>query len=195
MRIDDHLRIVIPISKGINAYHTPISREVFEIHYRIISATQARIFGKGLLYAAQSGTMIARLRLLDEGRIDAAERGEFDDNGDPKDGGALDLLKEIKRLTMILAPGTDGYDFLPVDVAISTGVIDTDDWLEVESSILFFTCPYAIAKKKKKSVIAKAICGVMEASTTSLDPTEWIASLPKSTAEPATKAAPSSIPC
>lgn len=182
MTIDDRIRLVLPISQTVTAYHTPISREVFEANYRIISATHSALFGKGLEYAAQAGPVVARLRLLDEGRKDAIERKEFDRDGNPTDGGALALLREIKRLTVILVPGKDGWDMLPVDEAIRAGHIDSEEWSEVEAAIVFFTCPCQMARRQVRKAVADAVSSVMGGSVTPLDLTEWIASLPKSTA-------------
>ena len=181
MKIDDKIRLVLPVSPTATAYHTPISREVFEANYRIIAATHSALFGKGLEYAAQSGPVIARLRLLDEGKKDALERRDFDMDGNPTDGGALSLLKEIKRLTVLVVPGHDGWDILPVDEAIRAGHIDAEEWTEVEAAIVFFTCPCQMARRQVRRSVADAVSSVTGGSVTSLELTEWTASLPRST--------------
>src|SRR5208337_3512803 len=144
MKIDGDLNLVLPVTFDeagepvLYAYHTPISRQVFEANYRILSATKAAIFGKGLVFAADVGPRIAALRLADEARQDALERGDVDEQGKPRDLSAKALIEEIKRLTTILASDTNGWEMLPVDTAISRNLMDTVDWGDAENALVFF---------------------------------------------------------
>lgn len=201
MQITPDLRLVLPVRRDengatlIHGYHSPISREVFEANYRILSAAQAALFGKGLVFAARSGPRIAALRLLDEGRRDAAERGEFDDDGKPRDGGAGALLAELKRSTVVFVPGAQGWDQLPIDAAINARHIDIEDWREAESAIAFFTSGYAMAPRAGRQKMAEALAGVMGASITSSDAMAFGASLPRlNQAAPGAAKAASSVP-
>ena len=136
MRINDDLKIVIPIGDTndaapcVQAFHIPISRDVFEQNFKIIAATKASMFSAGSARAASVGMTIAALTLRDEGATLAGGNG---------DGGASALLAEIKRLTTILAPTESGFEQLPVDIAIKQGIIDAEDWREVEAQLVFFT--------------------------------------------------------
>jgi hypothetical protein len=195
MPINAALNLAIPIrwsdkrdDKGnavplVWAYHTPISREIFEANYRVIAATQVELSGKGRI-----GLRIASLALKDAARLDALEYG-LDENAPPA------LLGELKRLTTVLAPSAAGYDRVPVDAAIANNVIDAEDWLEAESSLVFFTCAYAVAPRSIRDGVGKALASVLKGSTTSLLPTEFAASLPTSTpAETSEAIPPSSVP-
>ncbi len=198
MKINDDTNLVLPVrfdEKGVTVYgyHNPISREVFEANYRILSATKSTLGSKGVYFQMDSGPMIAALTLKDEGAKDAESRGEFDAHGSPLDGGAGALLKEIKRLTTILVPGASGWDMVPVDSAISSGSIDEDDWREVESAIVFFTCHYALAKKADRQRLSGATASLLRGSITSLPLTEYLASLLNSTRAEPSRAA-SSVP-
>ncbi len=189
MTINSSLNLVFPIRSENNtpliwAYHTPISTEVFQANYRIIAATKAAIFGKGIAYAADAGPRIASLTLRDAGRADAAEWGIEDT--------APALLANISRLTHVLAPGKDGFDMVPIDAAISRKVIDAEEWAESESMLVFFTCAYSMALRSNREAVAKASALVLGGSTTSLEPLGWAASLPKLTEGDALKAAQSS---
>lgn len=172
------------------AYHTPVSRDVFEANYRAIAAANMTLFSKGIGFAAESGPIIGTLALRDAARADAIENG-LELEGDP----ATPVLAEIKRLTMILAPSAQGYDTVPVDVALSRHVIDAEDWKEAESSIVFFTCGSWMARREKRDVKKSALASVLKGSITSLGPTEFAASLATST-KTETSAAPelSSVP-
>jgi len=173
------------------AYHTPVSREVFEANYRAIAAANMTLFSKGIGFAAESGPIIATLALRDAARSDAVENG-IDIAGDP----ATPVLAEIRRLTMILAPSAQGYDSVPVDVALARGVIDSEDWKEAESSIVFFTCGSWMARRERREAKNSALASVLRGSMTSSAPTEFVAGLQDSTAEKTLAAAPaeSSVP-
>jgi hypothetical protein len=211
MKIDEKRHLVLPVVTDrvttkqdgkdvteevvrIYAYHSPISREVFEANYRILAATKSALAAKGSHYLMSSGPRIAALTLKDEGRKDAVDRGLFDEDGNPQDEGTPALFAEIKRLTTILCPGPNGWDLLPVDTAISAGKIDSEDWEEVASSIVFFCCHYAMARKADRETVARGTASLLGSSITSSNPTEFVASLPTSTQAAPTKPAPSSIP-
>jgi hypothetical protein len=187
MKIDGDLNLILPITFDDNgepilyAYHTPIGQPVFEANYRILAATKAALFGKGLVFAADVGPRIAALRLEDEGKQDALERGDVDQDGNPRDGGTASLLLEIKRLTSILSPGPQGWQMLPVDTAISQKIIDTADWEDALNSLVFFTCAYALAKRHTRKNLTSALAGILKGSITSLAPLEYCDSLQKST--------------
>lgn len=192
MKINDQLHLVVPVLEGppsISAFHTPISREVFEANYRILAATKAALAAKGPHYQAMSGPQIARLVLLDEGRREALEQG--DEEGD---AGASATLNEIKRLTMILAPGDNGWERLPVDAAMARGLLDDEDWDEALSQLVFFTCHYWLAKKSEREAVMEATANLLAASLTPSSVTAYCASLPTSTesdSTPETSSVPS----
>jgi len=179
VQINEKLNLVFPISEnGPTCYHVPISREVFEANYRTIAAAKSSMMSKGALFMVSSGPRIAVLTLMDEGRKESAERGEFDGENNPLDGGVLALLAEIRRLTTILCPSGAGWNMLPVDTAIANGAIDEDDWRETESAIVFFTCNCALARKAERKSVMQGTASVLKGSITSLAPMEFINSLP-----------------
>ena len=194
MQIDEKLNLAFPIRVAedgqplVWAYHTPISKEVFTANYRVIAATNALIWGKGLKYAATAGARVGHLTLLDVAKQDAAEYG-VEDCG-PK------IMSELKRLTMILAPNeTAGFEFIPVDVALARQIIDAEDWDEAEAELVFFTAAYAMSRRAGRRKFCELISSVMAGSITSLSPTEFAASLRISTAKEISEpAALSSIP-
>ncbi len=167
------LNLVLPYGNA-RIFHTPISSDVFEMNYRIISATKAAIFARGFGYAADAGPRIATLRLKDEGRRDAKDLGE------EGDGGAQALLSEIKRLTMILKPGPDGWDTVPVSQGL-----DAEEWKEVEAILVFFTCFYWMAPLRQRRSIADGAASGLGGEITSHSLSEWIASYPPSTQDEA----------
>lgn len=177
-RIDDALNLVIPVKEEVGttiyAYHSPISREVFEANYRLIAAAKAELSSKGVVYMMDAGPRIAALTLREESRRDAEQRGD-------EDIGAKSLLADIRRLTTILCPTAEGWKMLPVDSAIQQDFLDGEEWSEVESQIVFFTFHYAMSKKAQRKKNCEAVALVLKGSITSLSATGFIDSLPTST--------------
>jgi hypothetical protein len=211
MRIEEKRNVVFPVVTGkitkkvdekdvtedvvsVYAYHTPVSREVFEANYRVMAATKASLYSKGNHYLMISGPRVAALTLRDEGKKDAAARGLFDDEGKPRDDDTQAFFAEVKRLTTILCPGPNGWDMLPVDAAISSGKIDAEDWEEVEAAIVFFSCHSAMARKAEREDVTRRTASLLSALITSSTLTEYVASLPTLMPAAPTTKAQSSIP-
>jgi hypothetical protein len=215
--IDENLNVVFPVvtervtrkEKGedgkekevhedivrVQAFHTPVSKAVFDQNFCLLASTKAALEAKGRQYLMSAGPRIAALTLRDEGLRDAESRGKMDDNGNPRDDEVRALFAEFRRLTMILCAGPNGWNMIPVDQAIASGTIDIEDWEEVEAAIVFFTCHYSMAKKADRKRIAQATASFLKASTTSSPLSAYLASLPSST--PAATSAPkaaSSVP-
>lgn len=194
MQFTSDLRLVFPITldeRGdpvLWAYHSPISLDVFNANYRIISATKHELFGKGIQYAYENGLRIAALAMRDASASDAQERGIVD-------AAASALLAEIKRLTLVLAPSESGFESLPVDIAMKNGAIDAQDWAEAEAALVFFTCAFAMAPRAGREIVARSAALVLRGSMTLLSVTEFAASLPISTPEETSVTTdPSSVP-
>lgn len=201
-KINSDLKLVFPIrftedgEPTVWAYHTSISRDVFEANYRIIASAHAELFtpifsagdnvSRGM--EAESARHIASLALKDAASVLAAKRGLEDKNP----AGAL--LAEIKRLTTVLCPGPSGYEILPVEIAEQKGVIDADDWREAEASIAFFTCGRWMLSRARQDLLRAVLALVMQGSTTSLAPLEFASSLSRSTKDEPSKEPASSIP-
>jgi hypothetical protein len=211
MRIDEQRNLVIPVVTDtitrtveeqevseeivkVYAFHTPISRAIFEMNYRVLAATKSALASKGSHYLMSAGPRIAAMTLKDEGRKDAAARGSFDKEGVVVDEETPAFLAELKRLTMVLCSGPNGWDLLPVDRAIASGHLDDEDWGEALSSVVFFTSHVSMAKKADRPAAMKATASLLGASLTSSSPTEFVASLQNSTPVEPMKKTVSSIP-
>ncbi|VWD20846.1 hypothetical protein [Burkholderia contaminans] len=201
IQINEAMNLVVPVvtdETGVRVwgYHTPISRQVFEANYRVLAATKASLMSKGAMYMMDSGPRIAGLTLLDEGLREAESRGRFSKDGKTVlDEATPALMAEIRRLTMVLVPGPGGWDLLPIESAVAAGKIDEEDQAEAESAIVFFTCICALASKSERKDQASRTATLLKGSITSLSPTEFSDSLPKST--PGATSAPkvvSSVP-
>lgn len=167
-------------------YHTPISAPVFQAYYRIISATKAAIYSKGISYAVNNGPRIAALTLLDVAKVDAAEWDT--------ENTARALLAEISRLSFILVPKDkeqkEGLELVPLDIAVQREVIDPEEADEAQAALVFFTCGYAMARRAQREATARFLATfALSGSITSLTPTEYVASLQISTPEETSVAA------
>lgn len=185
MQVTTDLNLAFPVGFTASeprlwAYHTPLSMQVFEAHYRIFAATKQAIFGKSFGYAYESGPRIARLELLDAGKSDAIERGLVDERGEPKSS-APAILAEIRRLTQFVVAGDHGFDLVPSEVAIARDVLSQEEWNEVESAIVFFTVVSVMSKIATRGNIMASVALIFGGSMTSLAPLDYVASLKAST--------------
>lgn len=193
MKIDRNLNLVQQIERegkpSVHVHSAPISREVFEANYLLVARAHSELFGRGAAYAINSGPKIAALTLKDAGRQNAAEKGA------DGDGGAAALLMEIRRLTNITAATERGWETLPVDVAVARGVIDADEYAEVEATTAFFTFVCAMTKRAALPNVLGAMASVLGAQITSSNATEFAASLATlNAAGPTTPNPGSSVP-
>lgn len=194
IQINEAMNLVVPVvtdETGVRVwgYHTPISRQVFEANYRVLAATKASLMSRGGIYMMDSGPRIAALTMRDEGMRDAESRGRIDKDGRVIDEATPALMAEIRRLTMVLVPSSNGWDLLPIESAVAAGKIDAEEQAETESAIVFFTCICALASKAERKNQASSTASLLKGSITSLSPMEFADSLPNST-----KAAPSAQP-
>lgn len=190
MKINRALNLVVPVQrKDVTIYFhsTPISRAVFEGNFRLIAGAHAEIFGSGGAYA-MNGARIAALTIRDIGGRKASQ------SGDDGDYGAAALLGEIRRLTVVIAPSGEKWDTLPVDAAISSGLIDAEEWAEVESAVAFFMLLWWMTPVADRSKTCEMISGLLGLSITQSTPTEWIDSLRTSTQEETIKPQVSLVP-
>lgn len=153
MKINHNLALTYDIG-DFKGYSIPVSREVFEANFKLISATKAALFSGDWKQAVQVGQIIATLTLLDEGRK-LADKSE-----NKGDYGAKALLQEIKRLTTILVPSSSGWDYATVDECIKSNKIQEEQWKEVESDLVFFMCVYALSRTSEKQNAVEALCSI-----------------------------------
>ncbi|EEK2382840.1 hypothetical protein Y682_00675 [Salmonella enterica subsp. enterica serovar Typhimurium] len=169
MKIARNLNLIIPVrtEKGNGWIHaTPISKEVFKEHFFILSKTFSAIFSEGLGVVA--GPRIAFLML---------ERISRDSNIWEGDKGVRNtLVNEVIRLANLVYPVEGkGYDTIPLDMALEREIIDLD---EVAGELIFFTCVSSINSPEQAKGTMDVVNGIWSTQCSSLNLTEWIASLP-----------------
>ena len=168
MHINKSLNLVIPVETddhGTLYFHsTPISRDVFERYFLIISKVFAALFAEGLNVIA--GPRIAYLMLKEL----AEKAGKLEDvqNG---------LLNEIHRLTNVSMLIDDGWQSVPYQTIIERKILDADILMEVENAIVFFICVSAMHKREVLTGTIEAMTGLFGWQYSSLNCTEYTASL------------------
>ncbi|HDW1436525.1 TPA: hypothetical protein RK256_000715 [Escherichia coli] len=169
MKISRNLNLIIPVrtEKGNGWIHaTPISKEVFKEHFFILSKTFSAIFSEGLGVVA--GPRVAFLMLE---RI-SRDSGIWDDDK----GVRNTLVNEIIRLANLVYPVEGkGYDTIPIDMALEREIVELDD---VAGELVFFTCVSSINSPEQAKGTMDVVNGIWSTQCSSLNLTEWIASLP-----------------
>jgi len=175
MRIDKRLNLVIEVETGegtVFVHSTPVSREVFERYFLIISKTFAAIISEGLSFI--SGPRVAALML----KKIATDLGVWEG----RDGINNGLMAEIRRLSNVIMPSDRGWYTVPFQDAIDKQLLDESDIAEVEGLIAFFICASAMSRKTEVQSVLERMA-LWGSSITSLNSTEFAASLPISSPE------------
>lgn len=174
MRINRALNLVVPFDTAegqVYIHSMPISREVFERYFLVISKTFAALISEGLSVISGPAAAFLMLKKI------AQDMREWDGPAGVERG----LIAEIHRLTNIVAPNPrGGWHTIPFQEALSTGVIEGDDVSEVEGLLCFFTCISTVPRREQRQEILDSMGSLWGARTESLSCTEFAASLPTS---------------
>lgn len=190
MKIDRKLNLVVPITREdgttIYVHAMPISREVFERYFIVISKAFSAIYTEGLGYVA--GPRVAAMLIKD-----IAQRNKMWD-GD--EGVAQGLVAEWRRLANMLVLGAKGWEAIPFQEALDHGTIDADDASEVENAIAYFTVASSMHRKQELSAAFDGVSNLWGAQTVSSSYTEYMNFLqtPIAPASTGAKAPASSLP-
>ena len=173
MRLDTKLNIVVEVETSAGSmfvHSTPLSNDVFEKYFLVISKTFAALIGQGLSFV--SGPRVAALML----KKVAKDMGEWDG----ADGAQNGLMAEIRRLSNVMLPSPAGWQMVPYHTAIEREMMDSQDVNEVDGIICFFICAAAMTRRKEIGPVLDMM-RVWGARSTSLDCMAFRASLPIST--------------
>jgi hypothetical protein len=172
--INKKLNLVIPIdNEGIIIWFhiMPLSREVFESNYLLLTRTLSNLYGNGA--GPAMAPRIAALMLRDSAK----------EMENPV--ASMNLINEIYRLTNVLMPSTNGggWQTYPYSVVKNQKMVDEEILSEVENAIVFFIVASAIHLKSELPMACQGLKSVWKAETTSLDITAYMNSLRISTTE------------
>jgi hypothetical protein len=183
VKLDRKLNIVLDVETEAGTIHVhsvPISREVFEDNFLVISRAFTAVYTNGL--GPVTGPRVAALLLKQEAQtLNAWERTQ------------QSLMAEIYRLTNVIAPGENGWETMPFDIAKKRGILNPDTAAEVENCIVYFTCASSIHLRAEMAVALDGLRTLWGAQTTSSNVTEFMRSLPTSTPEENTGEKPMAV--
>lgn len=131
MKIDKRLNLVIEVEREdggvMHVHHMPVSREVFEQNFELLSRSILSLYAQEMTPAACSRMVYYKIKQL------AEEVPAFKTRGTA-------LLLEIWRLTNVLVPTDRGFETLPFDMVMKDrSIMSEDDVAEVQNYICFFT--------------------------------------------------------
>ena len=140
MRLDKKLNLIVPVetdSGDVLYFHSmPILAETFQRYSLVIASTFSKLLVNGL---QSMGARIAAYTLQEV----AEDMGKWEGQTGVKEG----LLKEIERLTNVLVMGANGWESLPVEIALARGGIEVEDYEEAKQKIVFFILISAMARR------------------------------------------------
>jgi hypothetical protein len=171
MKINRNLNIVIPIDTDdgkIFVHSVPVSRDVFETFYSELGKVFTQCFDSlNQAHLALTAPQLAYPALKkisnDAGTWDSVKKG---------------LINEIIRLTNIAMPGDNGWESIPLDLAMKRELLDEDTESEVLSSLVFFTSIWRTAPKELREAFLGMASSLRNWELTSSDFTIYLAGLP-----------------
>ena len=173
MKISPDMNFVVPLYHGDDIYayvHSrPISAAAFELNYRLLIRTYNTMLSEGPV-AARMGHLFLK---------DAA--AALAPDGDGSAISAL-LTNEIGRMSSVILATKTGWQTIPLQQALDSELLDPGDAIEAKNSSLFFIVVWHVSPKQTRDGLLKTATELWGAVRSPLQPTEWIASLPTSTA-------------
>jgi hypothetical protein len=172
--INKKLNLVVPVETEngkIWVHSVPISREIFESNYLLITKVLSNLYANGI--GPAMAPRIALLILKDTAK-------EMNDQKDI----SYDLMQEIYRLTNFLMPdptGVGGWRTIPFIEVKRQKLVDETSISEVENAIVYFIVASAIHLKGELPMAYSGLERIWNAQTTSLNVTEYGRSLTTST--------------
>lgn len=173
MKISKELNLINEVdgeNGKIFVHSTPISTEVYDMYWKVLSRTFADIHSQGL---AMVGGRVAGRLLRDVAESLGVWDGPHKDIQYVKTG----LLAEIHRLTNVMSIGEKGYEMMPFGDAIKAGIIDAEDASEVEGTIVFFMASWHMYKRATRKQFLEQALSHWDARITSSPCTAFLTSL------------------
>lgn len=163
--INKKLNLVLPVeteSGKIWVHSVPISREVFESNYLLLTKTLASLYANGI--GPAFGPRIARLAIKDV----AKEMNEDEDI-------SVNLINEIQRLTNFLMPSNNGagWQTIPFHEVVNKKLVDEVLIAEVENAVIYFIVASAVHLKSELQMAMQGLKTNWKAQIISSNVTEY----------------------
>ncbi|YBM01927.1 hypothetical protein ACFDDA_15680 [Escherichia coli] len=146
MKIDKKLNLVTSVTREdgsiVYLHVTPFPYEVVEEHCVLLGNLFTNFITQvGPLGSARVAAMMLKKRLKQEQEARLEDGKSLSDL--PKN---LTLVDEIQRLTVVIHNVGGQWKTTPLEVAFNQGIIDSDEYREVEGEVVFFMVSSAIQK-------------------------------------------------
>ncbi|MEI6015647.1 hypothetical protein U5T60_07500 [Klebsiella quasipneumoniae subsp. quasipneumoniae] len=146
MKIDKKLNLVTNITRDdgsiVYLHVTPFPYEVVEEYCVLLGNLFTNFITQvGPLGSARVAAMMLKKRLKQEQEARLEDGKSLSDL--PK---SLTLVDEIQRLTVVIHNVGGQWKTTPLEVAFNQGIIDPDEYREVEGEVVFFMVSSAIQK-------------------------------------------------
>lgn len=159
MKIDKKLNLVSNITRDdgsiVYLHVTPFPYEVVEEYCVLLGNLFTNFIAQvGPLGSARVAAMMLRKRLRQE-----QEARKQDNQNLSETPQTLTIIDEIQRLTMVVYSDGGQWKAVPLEVAFKQGIIDPDEYREIEGEVVFFMVSSAI---QKANLIAPTVGTVLK---------------------------------
>lgn len=177
MKIDKKLNLVSNITRDdgsiIYLHVTPFPYEVVEEYCVLLGNLFTNFIAQvGPLGSARVAAMMLRKRLRQE-----QEARKQDNQSLSEPPQTLTIIDEIQRLTMVVYSDGGQWKSVPLEVAFKQGIIDPDEYREIEGEVVFFMVSSAIQKANLIAPTVGTVIKMYDGQLTSLSVTAFRDSL------------------
>jgi hypothetical protein len=169
IKLDKKLNMVLPINTDkhgkIYVHSMPLSREVFEIHWLVLSMTYTQLFEKRL--GPLMGPRVCALLLKD---VAASQSTRENDLWATIQG---TLVQEIHRLTNILMFKDNKWETVPYQEVLRQKLLGEEVISEVENTLIYFIVASALSLREEKATMLSVLEEMYQAQITSFNVTEF----------------------
>jgi hypothetical protein len=175
LNIDRNLNLVLTVEteRGyVYVYSVPLNVQIFERFFMTISKAYVAMVELGGEWLIRMGPRVAKRVLERVAKADGSWEGP--------DGMERGFMNEIRRTTLVNYVSDNGWDEIPLQLAIDHNILSADDVVEIENAICFFTVVSASETRKKSNALLQVVFGrfgalLTSSTTTELRPT-WLTS-------------------
>ena len=184
--INRKLNLVIPILRGdkteLYIHSVPIMPETFKVYHLVMAKTFSMFASNSL--DPRSGPSVAAMILEEVAKTTPRAPGMSWWEGPDGVGGEAGLIAEIVRLSNVIQPTANaGWQSVPLQSAMTQGLIDEDEKMEVINLLCFFTVVSLVAPRVDREKLVKGLAAIYELQVTYLTSTDWTSSLTTQTTE------------
>lgn len=178
MHIDKKLNLVVPLDREdgskVYVHSAPLGQPAFETYHLVLAKTFAALQSNGL--GPVAGPSVAAMVLKTVAQ--ETQRGPGLSWWEGADGVENGLLGEVRRLSnVVLCTQDGGWSTLPLQLALGQKLLSEEEAAEVLNQAAFFIVVSAVAPRLDRPRLAMGAAHIFDAQTTSLNSTEFAASL------------------